>query len=189
MCLIIIFGPPAAGKMAVGMELTKIVDLKLFHNHMTIEPLIRIFKHGTTQFRTLDKEFRFRIFEEFAKSDLNGLIFTFVWALELEADLLYVKEIINIFKTQNRKIFFVELEADLNERLRRNKTPLRLSEKESKKNIEWSDKSVVEMNEKYILNTNENLQFLLPEYPYLKIENTNLCEKEVAKLIMDHFKL
>lgn len=33
------FGPQAVGKMTVGQELAKITDLKLFHNHMTIDLL------------------------------------------------------------------------------------------------------------------------------------------------------
>ena len=32
-----VFGPQAVGKMTVGQELAKITDLKLFHNHMTID--------------------------------------------------------------------------------------------------------------------------------------------------------
>ena len=43
MKLVIIFGNLAVGKMTVGQELAKITDLKLFHNHMTIEPVIEIF--------------------------------------------------------------------------------------------------------------------------------------------------
>jgi len=33
--LIILFGPPAVGKMTVGKELADLTGLKLFHNHMT----------------------------------------------------------------------------------------------------------------------------------------------------------
>ena len=40
MKLVIIFGNLAVGKMTVGQELAKITNLKLFHNHMTIEPVI-----------------------------------------------------------------------------------------------------------------------------------------------------
>lgn len=40
-------GPQAVGKMTVGEELTQITELKLFHNHMTIEPLFaRLGLHG-----------------------------------------------------------------------------------------------------------------------------------------------
>lgn len=35
--LIMITGPQAVGKMTVGQELEKITNLKLFHNHMTID--------------------------------------------------------------------------------------------------------------------------------------------------------
>ena len=43
---ILIVGPQAVGKMTVGQELTKITDLKLLHNHMTIEILTKIFVNG-----------------------------------------------------------------------------------------------------------------------------------------------
>ena len=104
MVLIIIFGPPAVGKMAVGKALVKKTDFKLLHNHMTIELLIRIFDHGTPQFNTLDREFRFRIFEEFAGSNQKGLIFTAVWALDDSNDLEYVQEIYRIFQKKNTLI-------------------------------------------------------------------------------------
>lgn len=43
MKLVFLFGNTAVGKMTVGQELMKITDLRLFHNHMTIEPVIEIF--------------------------------------------------------------------------------------------------------------------------------------------------
>ena len=36
-------GNAAVGKMTVGQELMKLTGLRLFHNHMTIEPVIEIF--------------------------------------------------------------------------------------------------------------------------------------------------
>ena len=76
--IILICGPQAVGKMTVGEELTKITDLKLFHNHMTIEPLLKIFEHKSKEFKELNSLFRKQIFEKFAKSDKYGLIFTYV---------------------------------------------------------------------------------------------------------------
>ena len=43
MKLVFILGDAAVGKMTVGQELMKITGLRLFHNHMTIEPVIEIF--------------------------------------------------------------------------------------------------------------------------------------------------
>ena len=48
MKLVFIFGDAAVGKMTVGQELIKITDLRLFYNHMTIEPVLEIFGSGTT---------------------------------------------------------------------------------------------------------------------------------------------
>lgn len=43
MKLLFMIGDAAVGKMTVGQELMKITDLRLFHNHMTTEPVIEIF--------------------------------------------------------------------------------------------------------------------------------------------------
>lgn len=43
MKLLFLIGDAAVGKMTVGQELMKITDLRLFHNHMTIEPVLEIF--------------------------------------------------------------------------------------------------------------------------------------------------
>jgi len=48
MKLVIIFGAGAVGKMTVGQELMKITDLRLYHGHMDIEPVIEIFGYRHT---------------------------------------------------------------------------------------------------------------------------------------------
>jgi len=86
MKLFIIIGPPAIGKMTVGMELENRTHLKLYHNHMSLELVNRFFDFGTPAFDRLNKQIRFNIFNEVAKSDLFGLIFTIVWAFNQIAD-------------------------------------------------------------------------------------------------------
>jgi hypothetical protein len=51
MDVIVIFGPPAVGKMAVGMELAAKTGYKLFHNHHTIEFLLNFFEYGSPGFK------------------------------------------------------------------------------------------------------------------------------------------
>ena len=41
--IVLITGPQAVGKMTVGQELSKITNLKLFHNHMTIDLVSNFF--------------------------------------------------------------------------------------------------------------------------------------------------
>lgn len=67
--LIFIIGPPAVGRMAVGHELAQRTGLKLFHNHLSIELVLRFFPFGSPPFDRLVREFRRRIFEEVADSD------------------------------------------------------------------------------------------------------------------------
>lgn len=66
------------------------------------------------------------IFEEVSKSDLEGLIFTYVWGFDLQEDWDYVEQISEIFESNGGTVYLVELEADYEERLKRNKTENRL---------------------------------------------------------------
>ena len=129
MKFVLITGPQAVGKMTVGQELEKITDLKLLHNHMTIEILIKIFKYSSESFKKLNEEFRIQIFKEFAKSDQYGMIFTTTWDFDDKEEWERIYEYIKIFKEYNAEIYIVELEADLDERLKRNKTENRLANK------------------------------------------------------------
>ncbi len=185
MNFILIFGPPAVGKMTVGKALAKITDFKLFHNHMSIELVRHFFDFGHPNFRPLDKTIRFAIFQEAAASDLKGLIFTFVWAIDQEGDCNYVDQIISIFKEKDWKIHFVELMAPQSERLKRNLMPDRLTAKASKRNIAISEKNLLESDANYRLNTQAGD---LTDLAILKIDNTHLSATEVAMQIKTHFK-
>jgi hypothetical protein len=53
MKFIVVFGPPAVGKMTVGYELEKLTGFRLFHNHMTIELVLNFFDYEQPQFHRL----------------------------------------------------------------------------------------------------------------------------------------
>lgn len=186
MKFILLFGPPAVGKMSVGQELTKITNLKLFHNHMTIELVIPFFDFGTKSFRRLVDMFREEIFKEVAKSNIEGLIFTFVWAFNVKKEEKYVDSIIRIFKDVDAKIFYVELESSLEERLKRNKTFRRQKYKPTKRDLKSSEERLLEHEKKHSFNTKKN-EF--SRKSYLKINNTNLSAKKVASSIKREFNL
>ncbi len=184
MKFIIIFGPPAVGKMTVGCELAKLTGFRLFHNHMSIELVLNFFDFEQAQFQTLVSEFRRRVFEEVAASDLPGLIFTFVWALDLETDKAYIERSCDIFREKGADIYFVELEAELPERLRRNESEFRLSQKPSKRDAKKSRERLLEDDKKYKLNSDDDFYY---KENYLKINNTNLSANETAQMIVDKF--
>ena len=184
MKLVILFGPPAVGKMTVGYELAKRTGLKLFHNHMTIDPLLNIFEWGQPAFHRLVGEFRRRIFEEVAVSELPGLIFTYVWAMNHESDKEDIEGICKIFREQGADVYFVELEAELDARLARNETEFRLSQKPSKRNIERSRNNILGWEGKYKMNLNGDFFF---KENYLKLNNTHLSAEAAAERIITAF--
>jgi hypothetical protein len=184
MDFIVIFGPPAVGKMAVGMALEKKTGIKLFHNHMSIEFVQPFFNYGTETGRRLVGEFRRRLFEEVAQSDLRGLIFTYVWAFDVPSEKEYIDSICELFRSKNARVSFVELYAGLAVRIERNKTHLRLAHKSSKRDIEWSHENLLKNEAAHRINTEG--EFYYPQR-YLKIDNTDLAPEEVAGRIADYF--
>ena len=186
MTLVIIFGPPAVGKMAVGLELGRLTGFRLFHNHMTVDPVIRLFPFESPAYRRLVQEFRQRIFEEYVETDSRGLIFTFVWVLDDPEDRAFVDRTTRLFTARGGDVCFVELEATQVERLRRNETPLRLAEKWPQRNIEGSRAFLLDADKTYQTNTRGS--FFYPER-HLRIDNTDLEPDAVARHIAGHFSL
>ncbi len=181
MKLVFIFGSAAVGKMTVGQELMKITDLRLFHNHMTIEPVLEIF--GYYKSDTIEK-LRKIVFEDYAKSNNYGLIFTFIWAFDCQDDWDNVKAITEIFKGADT--YYVELVAPQEVRLQRNRTENRLNNKPSKRNIDFSEKLLMNDESKYRL---VSLDGEIPFENYIKIDNTDIAPDVVAKMIKDKFSL
>lgn len=186
MKLVVILGPQAVGKMTVGQELEKLTGLKLFHNHMTIDLVSNFFSYGTEAGKRLVEIFRKEIFEEVSKSNLEGLIFTYVCAFDEQGDWDYLERLCNIFRSKGSEIYFVELEADINERLERNKSEHRLNCKPTKRNIAWSEKDLIESSKIYRLNSNVGE---IKEENYIRIDNTFLKPDEVARIITKTFKI
>lgn len=186
MKFVLIFGPQAVGKMTVGQELEKKTELKLFHNHMTIELVNPFFEYGTREGNRLVNLFRHEIFEAVSKSDLYGLIFTYVWAFDIKEDWDYIDKVCDIFESKGGSIYFVELEAELEERIERNRSPLRLENKPTKRNLEKSEDDLRRTYGKYRLNSFDGE---IKRSNYIKINNTKLNPQQVAMIIKNEFQL
>ena len=181
MKILFLFGNAAVGKMTVGQELMKITNLRLCHNHMTIEPVIDIFGkydgYVTMRLREV-------IFEEFAKTDNYGIIITYMWAFDSQEDWDYTNHVRSIFEKHGAEFYYVELVASQEVRLQRNVTENRLKNKASKRDIEASNKRVIEADKKYRL---ESYDGEIPFENYVKIDNSSLDADEVAKMIKERF--
>ena len=178
MKLVIIVGAGAVGKMSVGQELMKITSLRLFHNHMMIEPVIEIF--GAYKPDTINK-LKDIVFEDFLQSDNEGMIFTFLWAFDMPTDYEYITKLAERFD----EVYCVELIASLETRLERNATENRLLHKSSKRDVVESNKRLLrEDTHRLVSNEGE-----IPFKNYLRINNENLAPSEVALMIKEKFSL
>ena len=183
MKLVLIVGNGAVGKMTVGQELMKLTGLRLFHNHMTIEPVLEIF--GTFHTDAI-LQMREVIFREFAKSDNYGMIHTIMWAFDMQEDWDYINHVVDIFQEHNAEIYCVELVAPQEIRLQRNETPNRLAHKASKRDLASSRERVIAMDKKFRLESNPGE---IPFENYMRIDNSNLEPDVVAAMIKERFAL
>lgn len=185
--LVIILGPHAVGKMTVGQALAKITPLRLLHNHMSIELTRKLFNRSEPEWQELNGYIRQKVFEQFATGDFAGLIFTYMCAFDMPSEFEYLEKIITLFQENGAKCHVVELTADFEERLERNKSENRLYHKESKRDIEWSEAEMRKTSAKHRLNSYEGEK--LPFESYLKIDNTHLPPDVVAQTIKEYFNI
>ena len=181
--LVFLIGDSAVGKMTVGQELTQITDFRLFHNHIIIEPVIETFGYFHDKVITRMRDV---IFEEFAKSDCYGLIFTYMWAFDQQSDWNYVEHVCDIFRKQSADICYVELVSPQSIRLQRNATENRLKHKASKRDVEISNQRLINDDKKYRCVSNDEE---IPFENYTKIDNSDLSAKVVAGMIKERFEL
>lgn len=176
MKFIYIYGPPATGKLTVANELSKLTNLKVFHNHLTVDLIKPFFEFGSKSFFELSTKLRLDIFESAAKDNILGLIFTSCYSYPEDNDM--IKKIISRIEKHGGEIHFVHLYADINELKKR-------VEGDSRKN--YGKVKTIEGLENSL--NKWNMFTPIPFVESLKIDNTNLTSKEVAKRIKSQYKL
>ena len=183
MKLLFIIGDAAVGKMTVGQELMKITDLRLFHNHMTIEPVIEIF--GRYDGKTIS-EIRDTIFKNYAASDNYGMIFTMMMDFDLPSEWEYLEHVKGIFEPYGADFYYVELIAPQELRLKRNISENRLKNKASKRDIETSNQRLINDDKNHrCVSYDGEITF----DNYLRIDNSDMEPDEVARLIKETFNI
>ena len=184
--LLFLVGAPAVGKMTVGREIAARTGLRLFHNHMSIDMVLPFFDYGTPSFTRLVETFRMSVFEEVAASSLPGLIFTFVWAFNLPSEDATIAKYSAPFVQRGGRVLFAELEASLEERLRRNKTELRLTEKPSKRDVHLSEKRLLEHEQTYTFTSGGRYD---SDPSWMRLDITHLSPRDAGDAIIERFSL
>jgi shikimate kinase len=184
--LMVMFGPPAVGKMTVGRAVCERTDFRLFLNHHTIEPLAEIFGMDSRPFRTLTGEFRRRVVEEAAAANV-ALMLTLVWNLGGIEDARWVSDLVSPYANVGLPVSFVELSADLETRLGRNRGEDRLHAKPSKRDLAWSDRHLRE-RESWVMNTDPTVRLpadgVLAAHRHLRVDNRQPEPQTTAERIV-----
>ena len=180
-----LFGPSAVGKMTVGLELSRLTGYPLFHNHMSIEPVLDVFPFGSPSFNRLTRQLRRGVIEEAVATEMPGLIFTYVWALDDPGDRAYVDELTEPVRGSGGRLDFVELFADLETRLAREGTPLRTERKRSKRDLVATRQRLLDAEAH---RTSTDGDFCYPD-EHFRLDNTQLEPEEAAVRIADHLGL
>lgn len=185
--LIVITGPPASGKAAVGSALAELTEFSLFHNHMTGEPVAALFGWGTERYSQVATELRLFLFNRALELQTpRGIIFTFAWAFNLESDHKFVADIVKLFESKGRRVQFVELLASREARIVREGTPLRLSLKPAHRDLQKARSMHAELDAKYQMSSNGAFPY---SDRYVAIDTEQQSPHQSAVLIQKHFGL
>ncbi|WP_208559853.1 AAA family ATPase [Marinilactibacillus kalidii] len=187
MDLVLLVGPQAVGKMTVGRALEEQIEAKLLYNHETIDIFARFLGYTKETFGLSDwmRKSLFKAFVEHPETNqTQGIIFTVVVGFDMAGEYQFLQEITELFTQKNGQVYFVELEADLDERLKRNKSEFRLQAKPSKRDLVFSENELLAMMEKHRLNSNEHeVEQKLAGIHYLRINNTHSSPEDTATQI------
>lgn len=108
MRLIMLYGPPAVGKLTVAEELSKLTGIKVFHNHVTLDMAERFFEAFSRPFMKVVDGTRMLVFEAAAEHDLD-LIFTLVYCARTDDP--YIAQVRGIVEREGGEVCFVRLHA------------------------------------------------------------------------------
>lgn len=179
MRVVVILGPPAVGKMSVGLALSERTGWPLLHNHVVADMLNAYFVRGTRSHTKLTSRITELLVTEIYRTGGDGLILTRAHVYGDPQDEEMMSLLVRVLP--NVDFTFVELSAALDVRLQRNRTSLRLAHKPSKRDLDASDARV---------RANDVRRFLVEgPLPWtgqrLRIDNTSMAPDQVALRIVE----
>lgn len=176
MKIIILYGPPAVGKLTVARALAEKTGYKLFHNHLVADLVESVFPFGSTEYADLAERIKLTVIEEAAQKNID-LILTLVYGIETfegKDDERLVKAIINTVEHHGGVCHFVKMTCAEQEQIRRLKS-------ESRKHFKkLTDPTILaQIDEHYRLD-----EKIVPSVDTFELDTTNLSPIKSAEQIL-----
>ncbi len=172
MKLLILYGPPAAGKYTIAKSLAETTGYKFFHNHASIDVVKPIIDFGAPGFFELSDKIRLDVFEEAAKQNIPGIVFTFVY--RKKDDHKFVNDIVSSMAKYNAEVVFVQIHCDKEVLTQR----VSSDQRKDMNKLTSSDELLALMD-------SDDFQSEIPNVNSHKIDNTNLTVEEAVEKISD----
>ncbi|MBI2446439.1 MAG: AAA family ATPase [Parcubacteria group bacterium] len=176
MNLVIIYGPPAVGKLTTAQELSKITGYKIFHGHQTQDIIFPIFGHDSPTTKKLMPEIRFRIFEEAMKQNIN-LIFT---CCPDPSAYDFMRQIVELSIRHEGSVLFARIYCNFEDECKRVESLSRKSYSAKLHSIEALSWALQRED------LTRKVEFI---GEHLEINNTLISAKEVAEKIREYYNI
>lgn len=173
--LIIIYGSEAVGKLTIARQLAEKTGFSLFHNHVSVDVARTLFDFGEEGFNETVWAVRELVFEQAARYEMPGLIFT--WAYSHPDFKPYLDRIKAIMTRYNGVIHYVYITCS-EEALSRRVTN---ADRKAAGKIHTVDALERQRTKKN--------HVVIPDTDSLVIDNTDLSPQEAAHRIITHFRL
>ena len=179
MNLVLIYGPPTAGKLTVATELASQTGYKLLDNHRVIDYVAELFTRSESKYdrirSELGRKIRLDVFEAAAISELD-LIVTFAPISIGAHD--FIRDIEAKVKAHNGRLCLIQLLPEQQSLESRVSAATRKGHK-----IETIE------HLRSVLASNVESKRAFPDFEHLIIDNTSVEPVVAAKLIIEHFQL
>lgn len=109
MNVVVLYGPPAVGKLTVARALSKLTGYRLLHNHLLLDLSLSLFEKGTPLGVQLSHDLRHIVVERAIEFGLPGMILTWVYAPERAA---YAEWFYRFVEERGGQVYFVRLYCD-----------------------------------------------------------------------------
>lgn len=109
MKLVMLYGPPAVGKLTVARALAVRTGFRVLHNHLLVDLSHALFSYGTSTARTLTHRLRAVCLEAAREAELPGVILTYVYARDRDA---YILELSGGAEVAGDDVYLVRLTCD-----------------------------------------------------------------------------